>query len=222
MPYDRNQPRAPDGRWTTKKTTAGSVVGAVLLAGLMAAAGGGDVTASVGAALDTAASQSTIDAETASSRDAAKKGDETEAWRRLGLKELKKDVKHALRCAVQSYGQVQQFFLRHPCDKLDQLLVPLEDAQGDIIAVTVMWVKMPSKTAATQFKKLEDTYGTGDVTPFGTEALGVAGFHFSGTHYKSRPDGSLVVVAEADPIQGRPSDTLLNEVATVADVFPPL
>lgn len=221
MPFDPNQPRGADGRWI-KGRTAGGVVGAALLAGMMAAAGGGDATTSVGAALDTAASQSTVDAETSSSRDAAKKGDETEAWQRMALKEIKRQVKHELRCAVQSYGQVQQFFLRHPCDKLDQLLFAVSDTQGNIIVGTVMWVKMPSAHAAAQFMQLEDTYGTGDVTPAGTEVLELGGVHFTAKHYKSRPDGSLVVIAETEPLRGQPSNTLLQEVASVADVLPPL
>jgi len=187
----------------------------------MAAAGGGDVTASVGAALDTAVSQSTVDAETASSREAAAKGDETEAWQRMALKESRHFITHELRCAVQSFGQVQQFFLRQPCDKLDQLLFAVSDAQGNLIVGSVMWVKMPSKATAAQFMQLEDTYGTGDVTPFGTEVLELGGIRFTGKHYKSRPDGSLVVIAETEPVRGHPSNTLLKEVATVADVLPP-
>lgn len=220
MSYNPNQPRDARGRWTTGKAASG-VVGAALLAGLMTAAGGGDVTASVGAALDTAVSQTTVDAETASSRQAAAKGDETEAWQRMALKESHKNIKHELRCAVQSFGQVQQFFLRHPCDKLDQLLFAVRDAQGSLIVCSVMWVKMPSKATAAQFMQLEDTYGTGDVTPFGTEVLELGNIRFTGKHYKSRPDGSLVVIAETEPVGGHPSNTLLKEVATVADVLPP-
>jgi hypothetical protein len=188
----------------------------------MAAAGGGDVTTSIGAALDTAAGQSTVDAETASSQDAAKKGDDTEAWRRMALKEIQKDIKRELRCGLQSFGEVQQFFLRHPCDKLDQQLYALGDTQGDVIAGSVMWVTMSSDDVATQFKQLEDVFGTGDVTPFATEVLGFGGFRFSGKHYKSRQDGSLIVISETEPIRGQPSNTLLAEVATVADVLPPL
>jgi hypothetical protein len=219
--FDPNQPRGADGRWIKGKASGG-VLGAALLAGMMAAAGGGDATTSVGAALDTAAGQSTINAETSSSQEAAKKGDETEAWRRMALNEFKHDVKRELRCAVQSYGQVQQFFLRHPCDKLDQLLFAVSDTHGNIVIGSVMWVKMPSSAAAAQFKQLEDTYGTGDVTPVGTEALELGGVHFTAKHYKSRPDGSLVVIAETEPVRGKPSNTLLQEVATVADVLPPL
>jgi hypothetical protein len=220
MPYYRSQPRDDAGRWTKKKVVGGAL-GTALLAGLMAAANGGDVTTSVGAALDAATSQSTVDAETASSRQAAQGGDETEAWRRMALKEIKKDVKNELRCSVQSFGQVRQFFLSHPCNKLDQLLFEVSDSQGDVVIGSVMWVAMPSADSAAQFLRLEDTYGTGDVTPFGTEVLEIGGIRFTGKHYKSRPDGKLVVISETEPVRGQPSNTLLQEVATVADVLPP-
>lgn len=221
------QPRGPDGRWIKGKSV-GAVVGAGLVASVMAAAGGGDVTTSIGAGLDAASSeassavdQSAIDKDTADSQRDAKKGDDVDAWRRKGLKELKKKIKHDLQCAVQSFGKVQQFFLQHPCDKLDQLLFVLGDTHNNLIVVSVMWVKMPSEDTASQFEKLEDTYGTGDVTPFGTEALELGGIHFTGKHYKSRPDGKLVVVAESEPIRGTPSNFFLKEMATIADVLPP-
>jgi hypothetical protein len=38
----------------------------------------------------------------------------------------------------------------------------------------------------------------------------------------SRLDGKPVVIAETDPIKGRPSDAFLKQVADVADVLPPL
>ena|SRR6266700_1517828 len=93
--------------------------------------------------------------------------------------------------------------------------------QSDLIVGSVMWVKMPSDADAAGFIELEDTYGTGDVTPFGTEVLELGGIRFTGKHYKSRSDGSLVVIAETEPVRGQPSNTLLKEVATVADVLPP-
>jgi hypothetical protein len=188
----------------------------------MAAAGGADVTTSVGAALDAGTSQGAVEQQTASGQKAARKGNESEAWQRMALKEIKKEVKRELRCSVQSYGQVQQFFFGHPCEKLDQQLFALSDAQGNIVVGSVVWVTMPSAALAAQFKQLEDTYGTGDVTPFGTEVLELGHFRFTGEHYKSRLDGSLVVIAEAEPARGQPSDALLNSVVTVADVLPPL
>ena len=89
------------------------------------------------------------------------------------------------------------------------------------IAGSVTWVKMPSAESATQLGKLEDTYGSGDVTPFGTKVLEAGGFRFTGKHYRSRLDRKLVVIAETDPIKGRPSEAFLKQVADVADVLPP-
>ncbi|HKN55415.1 MAG TPA: hypothetical protein VJX66_23165 [Amycolatopsis sp.] len=217
MPFDRNQPRGPDGKWIKK----GGVFGAAVLATVVAAANGGDVVTSVGAGLDAATTRSVSDADTANGKKAAQKGDRAEAWRRLTLKEIRKQIKKNLRCAVQSFGQVQQFFLRHPCDKLDQLLFVVQDRNGNTIAGSVTWVKMPSADSAAQLGKLEDTYGSGDVTPFGTEIVEAGGFHFTGKHYRSRLDGKLVVIAETDPIDGHPSDAFLKQVADVADVLPP-
>jgi hypothetical protein len=220
VPFDRNQPRGPDGKWI-KKSAAGGAVIAALIAATTSAIGGGGAVTSVGAGLDAATSQTAAEARTANGRNAAKKGDRAEAWRRMALKEINKNIKHDLRCAVQSHGQVQQFFLKHPCDKLDQLLFAVTGTKGDLIIGTVMWVKMPSSTSAQQLKNLEDTYGTGDVTPFGTEVLQLGAFRFTGKHYQSRVDGRLVVIAETEPARGHPSDTLLKQVATVADVLPP-
>ncbi|WP_409185900.1 hypothetical protein F9C11_17295 [Amycolatopsis sp. VS8301801F10] len=217
MPFDPNQPRGPDGKWI--KT--GGVFAAAALATAVAAASGGDAVTSVGAGLDAATTKSVSDTDMANSKKAARKGNRTEAWRRLALKEARKKVEKDLRCAVQSYGQVQQFFLRHPCKKLDQLLFVVQDSSGNTIAGSVSWVTMPSAESAAQLRTLEDTYGSGDVTPFGTEILEANGFRFTGKHYRSRLDGKLVVIAETDPITGHPSDAFLKQVADVADVLPP-
>ena len=71
MPFDRNQPRGPDGKWIKK----GGVFGAAVLATVVAAANGGDVVTSVGAGLDAATTRSVSDADTANSKKAAQKGD---------------------------------------------------------------------------------------------------------------------------------------------------
>lgn len=154
----------PDGFYTdkngvvrpiTKRKATGAVVAGAVVAGLMTAAGGGGATASVGAALDSATSAG-ADAETANGEDAARKGDDTAAWQRMALKELKKAVKQRLRCGLQSTGRIQQFFLRTPCESLDELLFALEDARGDLVVVSVVWVTMSSEDHATQLKNLED------------------------------------------------------------------
>jgi len=203
----------------TKRKTAGAVIAGAVVAGFMTAASGGGATASVGAALDSATSAS-ADAQTADGEDAARKGDDSDAWERMAMKELKKTIKQRLQCGLQSTGQVQQFFLRTPCESLEELLFALDDSTGNLMVVSVAWVKMSSEDDATQLKTLEDTYGSGDITPIETQILGLSGIHFTGRHYASRQDGSLVVVSEAESVRGHPSTTLLNDAPKVAAVVP--
>ncbi|HEX5113973.1 MAG TPA: hypothetical protein VFW65_02125 [Pseudonocardiaceae bacterium] len=132
----------------TKRKTTGAVVVGAIVAGLLTAAGGGGTTASVGAAVDSVAS-ARADAETASGEDAARKGDDNKAWQRMALKELKKTVRQRLRCGLQATKQVRQFFLRTPCESLDQLLFALEDTRGNLVVVSVAWVRMSSDDDAT-------------------------------------------------------------------------
>ncbi len=216
VPEFRTRPDGTRYPITPKGKAAGTVVAGAVVAGLLTTAGGGTATESVGAALDSASEQSAK----SSSEDNPRKRDRAKTWQRKALREIKDTVKHDLRCAVQSYGQVQRFFLRSPCDSLDQMLFALGDGQGNGIAVSVMWVKMPSTGEAGELKKLEDTYGTGDVTPFATEALQLGGIKFTGQHYASRSNGSMVVIAESEAVQGQAPTTLLNEVAKIAVVLP--
>ncbi len=138
------------------------------------------------------------------------------------MREVKKVVQRQLRCEVQSYSQVQKFFAQTPCDSLNQALFALSDPDGNIMALSVIWVKMPDSAGRQRLQTLEDTYGSGDITPFGTEALELGGIKFTAQHYGSRPDGKLLVVAEAEPVRGQASTTELNDLAKVASVFPPL
>lgn len=196
-------------------------MGAALVAGLVVAANGGDVTASVGAALDTASASAPSETQVARGKAAAQEGDADEAESRLRLKRLKRKAEHELRCAVQSFGEVQEFFLRHPCTKLDQWLFLWSDPQGNLIVGSVVWVRMPSKSSAADLRRIEDRYGSGDITPLTTDVLEFGGIHFTGKHYKSRQDGSLVVVAETEPLRGSPSAAFLKDTADVFDVLPP-
>lgn len=185
-------------------------------------AGGGGTTASVGSSVESAAAQRGTQVKTTrSSRNAARKGNEGEAWKRMGLRRLRQEVRHDLSCAAQSYGEVQQYLLRHPCKKLQQRLFPVADGEGNVIAVSVMWVRMPSRTTASGLKRVEDEYGTGDVIPVGTQLLGFGGFRFTGEHYDSDQDGTLLTIAETEPVSGHPTDTLLDGVASIATALPP-
>ncbi|MGA6165110.1 hypothetical protein [Amycolatopsis magusensis] len=172
--------------------------------------GGG--TASVGSGSGSASK--------AGGKDAARKGQHSNAFRQLKLKNIRKKVQRELHCARHSFGQVQQFFLSNPCRELDRMLLAAGDEQGNEIAVSIAWVRMPRVSGATEFQSLVDVDGTGNVSPLGSAVLGLAKIEFTGRYYDSRRDGALVVVAEATPIGGRPSEELLHDVADVADEFP--
>lgn len=218
MPGNPDQPRGKDGRWI--KGSSG-IAGTALVAGLVMSAGGGGTAATVGTSAESAAVQRATQAKnTRSSQNAAKKGDEGKAWSRMRLKKLKKEVNRDLPCVAQSYGEVQEFFLRHPCKKMQQRLFPLTDPEGNVIAVSIMWVSMPSRSDAARLKRIEDKYGTGDVIPVATQLLGYGGLRFTGKHYDSRQDGSRLVIVETEPAKGNPSNEFLNDIASVAKYFP--
>jgi hypothetical protein len=184
----------------------------------MTAVNGGGLTDSLGAVLDSASSQS-ADAETASSQRATR--DEERAWRKVAVKKIKQTIKQHLQCVVQSRGQVRQFFARTPCASLDEMLFALADTHGNVFVLSVVWVRMTSASDAKALEDLDNTYGTGDVTPIATEVLQLGGIRFTGQHYASRRKGTLVVIAETEPVSGQPSATLLNDTALVASVLPP-
>lgn len=183
----------------------------------------GSSVGGVGADAGGSVASKTLHARTTSSKDAARRGHRDQAWRRMKLKRLKRTVKRSLRCAVRSFGQVQEFFLRTPCRSLRRVLLALGDGHGTVIAVALAWVRMPNAARAKRFKKLEDTYGTGDISPIAGEALAaLGGVRFTGKHYWSRRSGSLTVVAETEPLTGHPTAELLKALAQVAAQLPPL
>ncbi|WP_244199615.1 hypothetical protein [Amycolatopsis thailandensis] len=145
-----NQPRGPDGRWIKYKYGAGALV----TAGVVVAATNGIG----GASLDSAAGQALKGK--SSSKKSAQKGRHSEAWQRLGWRRLKKQAKRELKCGPRSFGEVQRFFLRHPCVDLDRMFVTVADGAGSTISVSVAWVKMPK---ASDLKRLIDKDGTGNV-----------------------------------------------------------
>ncbi len=213
----------PQGRVrpiTPKKGAAGGAAAAVVAAGLIAVGGGVGGAGSVGAAADSSITQA-VKAETQSSETAARDGQETEAWRRLGLKELKKVAKNDLECALQSNGQVREFLLRTPCLSLAGVVLAIGDPNSNLVAVSVAWVRMRSADSAVRLKKLEDTFGTGDVTPIAAEVLQLGGVRFTAAHYGSRRAGALVEIAEVEPIRGQTPAVLLDAAAQVAKELPP-
>ncbi|TDP95070.1 hypothetical protein EV186_105302 [Labedaea rhizosphaerae] len=208
----RSQPRDKNGRWT-KGLSAGALA-LVVGGGAIAAEGGLGATVSGGGV-----PKSVVD-RAAKGKEPARKGNRDLTWRRMNLKRLKQIVKHGLPCAANSYGEVHKFFLRTPCRSLDRFLVRLDDGNGGEMIVSVSWVRMRSSRSATKLRSLADTYGTGNVSPLPGALVGAGRVKWTGRYYHSRPSGSMVVIAEVEPVHGVPDPDFMKEVAAVAAEFP--
>jgi uncharacterized membrane protein len=100
----------------TPKKDPGAVTGVAVFLVAAAVAGsvgvGGAVAA--GEAVESVVGQG-IQARVTSSRNAARRGQYSEAWRWMGLRAISREIRRKPQCAVHSYSQVQQFFLHTPC-----------------------------------------------------------------------------------------------------------
>lgn len=210
-----DQPRDRRGRWT--KGAGATTVAAAAVVGVMSAGGTG---AGGGASVDSALGQ-TIRANVNKAKEPARKGRRDDAWRKMGMRRVREVSKHAAICALNSYGDVRQFFMRTPCRSLDRMLFVLGDGQGNTIVVSVAWVDMPTAGDADRLKTLADTDGTGNVSPLASGLVGAAGIKFTGKHYDSRRTGKLVVIAEVEPLSGTPHLQFLESMADIAVEFPP-
>ncbi|WP_236004565.1 hypothetical protein [Amycolatopsis pittospori] len=206
-----DQPRDEKGRWTSRGSLAAVATASVVaVGGVSISAGGGGA-----ASLDSAASQALKGK--SSSKKSAQKGRQSEAWQRLGWRQMKKTAKRELKCGPNSFGEVQRFFLRHPCTDLNRMFVTVGDGAGNTIAVSVAWVKMPKAGQASDLRRLVDKDDTGNIVLFGEARPGT---RFTGENYDSRLDRKLVVIAEAAPDGGRPSESTLETAVEVAVEFP--
>lgn len=148
--FNPGQKRDSKGRWTK----SGTGIAAVTVAGIVAFSGAGGAGVS---SVESAAGQG-LKAKT-SSKDAAKKGQRDEAWKRAGFKRLKQTAKRELVCGPHSFGQVREFFLRTPCRSLDRIVLALGDSGGNTVVVSVAWVRMPRADSAEKLKELVDVQG---------------------------------------------------------------
>jgi hypothetical protein len=121
---------------------------------------------------------------------------------------------------VNSYGDVQQFFLHNSCRSLDRMLFLLADGDGNSIVVSVSWVEMRSTSAARKLRELTDVDGTGNVRPLPSELIGTDDIAWTGLNYDSRRSGRLVVIAEVEPQRGDPDAEFMDGIADVAAEFP--
>ncbi|MEU4671659.1 hypothetical protein AB0F91_27695 [Amycolatopsis sp. NPDC023774] len=84
-----------------------------------------------------------------------------------------------------------------------------------------MRVGFDTKTQAGEFRQVETVQGSGDVRPLaGAVTLGLAGVHLSGLNYSDRPEGTGLVVAEADQGTGHVPRETLKALADVAAYLP--
>ncbi|MEV7094253.1 hypothetical protein AB0M80_15620 [Amycolatopsis sp. NPDC051045] len=160
----------------------------------------------------------------AEGRESAKRGKSKEAWSKLKFKELKRAVRRLQRegdCVAAATDQVRDFLTRTPCTSLDRMLLAVGDGHGNAAVISVVRVGFRSKKQAKAFEKVEAVQGSGDVRPLEIAAvLGVAGVRMTGLHYKSRPEGYGMVVAEADTATGHVDHGTLDALADVAAYLP--
>ncbi|SFW82319.1 hypothetical protein [Amycolatopsis australiensis] len=237
------------GRWITKDGkriyigAKGTGAVAAAAAGLAIAAGaGGGVfggaageAGTAGAAAEALAGNTagdvadalpgrSLETRRAQARDSAERGKAKEAWSRLKLKELKREVRRLERegdCVAAASGKVRDFLARTPCTSLDRMLLAVGDGHGNAAVVSVVRVGFRSAKQARDFEKVEAVQGSGDVRPLEIAAvLGIAGVRMSGLHYRSRPDGHAMVVAEADTATGHFDGPTLDALADVAAYLP--
>ncbi|MFI7675892.1 hypothetical protein [Actinophytocola sp. NPDC049390] len=211
-----DQPRGPDGKWEPRG--GGVVVVGVAL--VLSASGIGGGTGVGGSAVDAVGSANVSTARVAQSKQSARKGRADDAWRGLNLRRVRKAAEPALNCAVNSYGQVRDFFLRNPCKALDRTLFTLADPDGNTFVVSVSWVRMRQRSDVRRLKDLIDVDGTGSVTQLGAAALTTRGVRFTGTPFRSRPHGDLLVVAEGAVVSGSPDPEFFSVVVDVAAELP--
>ncbi|HVQ96025.1 MAG TPA: hypothetical protein VMU51_33685 [Mycobacteriales bacterium] len=156
----------------------------------------------------------------ARARAAAHRGDGDAAWRALSLTGSTAATDRTSRCAANSFGQVRTFFLRTPCRLLQRELLGVHDDKGNMTFLAINWISMRTTAEARRLKALLDSDGSGDISPIGATVLRGQHVRFSGAYYASRQDGSVLVVAESTAVRGRPSSTLLHQVADVGAEFP--
>jgi hypothetical protein len=79
---------------------------------------------------------------------------------------------------------------------------------------------MANAAGARALKVIADRDGSGDIRPIGGDVLSEQHVRFTGAYYASRRSGPLLVIAEAAPVRGHPSATLLHQAAEVGAEFP--
>ncbi|WP_086820683.1 hypothetical protein [Allokutzneria sp. NRRL B-24872] len=203
----------------TKKSP---VVVAMAAAGALVVGGGG--IGAGGALSGSTAAESAalrnISSKKADGTKAAQSGNAQQAWRRMGLRELKKHAKSDLNCVINSFGEIRGFLIRTPCTSLERRLFAVGDDEGNAAVVSVAWVRFHTRGHAESFERLHKVHGNGDITPLASSLLGMAGVRFTADHYGSRRSGSTVTIAEAECAKGKVDGEALKVIAEVSSYLP--
>ncbi|MEV8440703.1 hypothetical protein AB0425_25250 [Actinosynnema sp. NPDC051121] len=218
---------------TKKKGGVGVVVAGV--AAVAAFAGGGGVVGLGGAgAVGPAAevgvgsvrlggSSGQLRARKSEGRKAARREGPEGAWRRMGLRQVRRTAKQQAECVAASFGQVRQFFTTHSCTHLERVLFAVADEAGNTAVVSVAWVGLANARDAREFDSLMEVHGSGDITPLAGALLELGDVEFTGLRYGSDRDGAAITVAEAENAAGGQFDhETLDAIAEVAAYLPRL
>ncbi|CCH31655.1 hypothetical protein ABZ816_24950 [Actinosynnema sp. NPDC047251] len=143
-----------------------------------------------------------------------------DAWRELGLKVVEQTSRTDQDCVANSFGQVKDLLTAAPCRSLSRLLFTLADDKGSLVAVSVAWVEFGDRAVATEFRRVEDIYGTGDITPLSARLLLMSDITFTAHHYDSEQFNTTVVVAEAENVKGAATPEFLHRITEVAVLTP--
>ncbi|PPK69698.1 hypothetical protein V5P93_006659 [Actinokineospora auranticolor] len=214
-----NQPRDAGGRWTVKGGAGVTVTGAAIALAVANGTGGAATGAAVEAAGQAAVEQAGGQAARGNTR-RARKSESDKSWRRMRLKQVREATEQAANCAVNSYGQVREFFLRNPCRSLERTLFTLAAPDGGTFVVSVSWVRMRGSGDTGDLRRLIDRDGTGSVKSIGFDLLEGQGVRFTGTPYRSRPKRDLLVVAEGAVVSGKPDPGLMRMAVDAAAELP--
>ena len=225
--FTKNGVVRPITKKKPKKGAGGTVVVASVLAlGLVGYNGGGALMGSGGggggAGGGGSGSNPAIDLRVrkADGQKSARKGDTADAWRRMGVRELRREGWRQAECLTASHGRVREFLARTPCSSLDRIILAVGDDRGNSAVISVAWVGFRKTADMRDFKAVIDVYGSGDVHPLGSTRLGLADIAFTGRYYGTDTHGASITIAEAETATGSFDPETLDALAEVAAYLP--
>jgi len=119
-------------------------------------------------------------------------------------------------CVEHSHGQVQDFLRRHPCVALHRAQFELRDRNGDVVLLAVSWVEMTDEATASDFHRLVDSHGTGNIVELSRERGRYRSVRYTGDVYASHRDGTIVANAQAQPVARGGAGLALTAIVTHA------